>query len=223
MSKRLCVLVAALTCLSTPAWAQKAEVGIFVGYSFLDGVSGTAVIAPDGNTYNRIDPKDSFKWGIDFGVNINENVEVGFLFTQAPSKLELGGTSKLEIGNMSVQTYHGYFAYNFGPSDAKVRPYLQGGFGATNFGSVDYTRPFAGGSGTINGLTKFSSTWGAGVKAYPTANLGVRVGFGWTPTYIKTDAGGWWCDPYWGCYLTGNAQYANALDLTAGITFRFDE
>ena len=221
MVKRLCTFVTVLSCLSTPAWAQhRAEASVFFGYSFQDGVSGTAVIAPDGNTYNRIDPKDGFKWGLDFGVNVKENIQVGFVFTQVPSKLQLGGTATRDVGDMSIYTYHGYFEYLTGESDAKVRAYIMGGLGATNFGAVNYTR-IAGGGGTINSLTKFSTTWGVGVKAYLKPNVGVRAGFGWTPTYIKTDAGGWWCDPYWGCYLTGNAQYSNAVDLTAGITFRF--
>ena len=47
--------------------------------------------------------------------------------------------------------------------------------------------------------------------------VGVRA----TPAYIKSDAAGYWCDPYWGCYLVGNAQYANQIELNGGITFRF--
>jgi hypothetical protein len=43
----------------------------------------------------------------------------------------------------------------------------------------------------------------------------------WTPTYIKTDAAGWWCDPFWGCYLVGNAQYSNQFTFEGGVTFRF--
>ncbi len=33
---------------------------------------------------------------------------------------------------------------------------------------------------------------------------------------------GWWCDPFWGCYLVGDAQYANRFELAGGITFRFE-
>jgi hypothetical protein len=43
----------------------------------------------------------------------------------------------------------------------------------------------------------------------------------WVPTYIKSDAAGWWCDPFWGCYVVGSAQYANQLDFSGGITLRF--
>ena len=60
----------------------------------------------------------------------------------------------------------------------------------------------------------------AGVKFYPSPKVGVRFGARWTPDYIKSDAAGWWCDPFWGCYVVGDAQYANLLDLSGGVTFR---
>jgi hypothetical protein len=62
---------------------------------------------------------------------------------------------------------------------------------------------------------------GAGAKFYGASNFGARVGVRWTPTYIKSDANGYWCDPYWGCYLTGNAQYSNQFEFNGGITLRF--
>ena len=83
-----------------------------------------------------------------------------------------------------------------------------------------YTRA-NGVAGTISGASKFSSTWGAGVKLYGASRVGGRFGVRWTPTYIKSDAEGYWCDPYWGCYVVGDAQYANQFDINGGVTFRF--
>ena len=100
-----------------------------------------------------------------------------------------------------------------------VRPYLQVGLGATDFGGVSYSTALR--TGTTQGATRFSSTWGAGAKFYGASKVGGRFGVRWTPAYIKSDAAGYWCDPYWGCYLVGNAQYANQLELNGGITFRF--
>jgi len=74
---------------------------------------------------------------------------------------------------------------------------------------------------TIPGETQFSTTWSAGVNYFPAPKIGIRGAIRWTPTYIKTDSTGWWCDPYWGCYLTGDPQYSNQLELSGGITFRF--
>jgi hypothetical protein len=223
MLKKTIGMMALASLVVVPAaFAQehKAEVSLNLGWAFSDGVSGTAIKALDGNTYDRIDPKDSFKWGLGVGIFVGENAEVGFLYGQQMSTLTAGGTTTKDIGDLKVNNYHGYFGYNFGASDATVRPYIFGGLGATNFSSVDYTR-VNGVTGTIAGETQFSTTWGAGVKAYPSPNFGVRFGAQWTPTYIKTDSAGWWCDPWWGCYVVGNAQYSNQFELGGGVTFRF--
>jgi opacity protein-like surface antigen len=214
------VLGLVLAMSAAPAMAQtpKAEVGVFAGWALQDGVSGNSYTVPGVGVFDRIDPADSFSWGFDVGVLLGQGAEVGFLFSNQPSKLTIGGTSTIDIGDMSVNTYHGYFAYNWA-TGGKIHPYAMIGLGATNFGSVSYTA--AGINGSLPSQTKFSTTWGAGIKAYPSPKVGFRAGIRWTPTYIKSDAAGWWCDPFWGCYLVGSAQYANILDFTGGVTFRF--
>jgi hypothetical protein len=223
MLKKVAWMAAALTLVTAPSvFAQdaRAEVGFNIGWSFQDGVDGQAVRALDGNTYDRIDPKDSFKWGFNAGALIGPNAEVGFMFMQAPTTLEASGTATREIGDMTINNYHGYFGYNFFDSDVMARPYIFAGFGATHFGAVNYTR-INNETGTIGGETQFSTTWGAGVKVFTGPNFGVKVGAQWTPVYIKSDSAGWWCDPWWGCYVVGDAKYANQFDFTGGVTFRF--
>ena len=79
-------------------------------------------------------------------------------------------------------------------------------------------------SGALNARPKAKrgilGTFGAGLKIFA-KNVGLRLGAQWTPTYIKTDSAGWWCDPYWGCYVVGDARYSNQFQLNAGVTLRF--
>jgi hypothetical protein len=224
MLKKTLVMVALGTLVAAPAMAQekKAEISVLLGYSFADGVDGNGIKTLDGNVYNRLDPKDGFKWGLSGAGLVGPNLEVGFIFSQLMSKLQASGTNTIDIGDMKVNNYHGYVGYNWGDPQDVARMYFFGGLGATQFGSVNYTRP-TGQSGTINSGTKFSTTWGLGVKVMPSgSHVGARFGVQWTPTYIKTDAtGGYWCDPYWGCYVAGVAKYANQWDLNGGITFGF--
>ncbi len=220
MRRVVAVIVAALVLTAGPAMAQgKVEVSGIFGWTFSDGVTGGPVTAPDGNKYSAVDLKDSMNWGLMFGVMANPNVEIGFMFNQQPSKLVLEGTANRELGNMNINSYHGYFGYNFGDEDAKLRPYILGGIGATSYGAVNYT-DVAGKAASTSGATQFSTTWGAGVKFYPSPRVGLRFGLRWTPTYIKSDPGGWWCG-YWGCYMTSSAQYANQFDFSGGVTVRF--
>ena len=220
MSRRVAGLGVLLVLASVaPAAAQRVEVSGTLGWTISDGVDGDGVLAGDGNIYNEVDVTDAASWGFGVGFLTSDNVEVGFLFSQQMSSLEVKGTNTLELGDMNVNSYHGYVGYNFGDVDAKVRPYILGGIGATSYGSVSFNA--RGTTLETGGETQFSTTWGAGVKFLPSKGVGARIGVQWTPTYIKSDAEGWWCDPWYGCYVVGDAQYSNQLQLQGGVTFRF--
>jgi opacity protein-like surface antigen len=222
MLKRIVAMTGLLMlAVAAPGFAQaNIEATVLGGWSFSDGVSGQSILASDGNLYNRLDPKDGSVFGLNFGWLFSDNAEVGFLWTRQSSKLTLGAATTgqdREVGDLSLLNYHGYLGYNFGEADAPVRPFLYGGLGATHFTSVDLTVRQA----RINGNTQFSTTWGAGVKFLPSPRIGIRVNASWTPTYVKSDAEGYWCDPWWGCYLVGDPQYSNQIHLTGGVIFRF--
>jgi hypothetical protein len=216
------VLTSLAVLAASASWAQdyRGEIGASAGWTFSDGVSGQAVRAADGNLYDAIEPDDAFSWGLDLGFFVNENVQIGALFAHQGSKMLITGTNSVELGDWSIDNYHGIVTYNFGDSDAQARPYVFGGAGVTRYGSLDFTG-VNGQQREIGGETQFSTTWGAGVKIYPGESVGVKLGVRWTPTYIKSDAAGWWCDPYWGCYVVGDAQYSNQWELSGGLSFRF--
>ena len=211
--------------LTVPLAAQekRIEVGIQGGWTFSDGVdrgSDPPVITGDGLVFHRIDPEDSFKWSITGGFLITDHYEVGFQYGQQNTTLVASGDTKRDVGDLRISSYHGYFSYNFFDGDARIRPYVLAGLGTTSYGDVDYTR-LDGQTGTIIGLSRFSSTWGAGVKFNPSPAIGVRAGVQFTPTYVKMDSAGYWCDQWWGCYETGSTQYSNQWDLFGGVIIRF--
>jgi Outer membrane protein beta-barrel domain len=215
----LALVAAAIMASAGSAYAQRVEVSGLFGWTFSDGVEGDAV-AVGGELFDAVDLKDSASWGVAVGINATDNVEVGFLFGQQLSTLAIEGTTEVELGDININTYHPYVAFNAGAPDARVRPYFMVGFGATTFGGVDYTR-LNGTTGTTESDTQFSTTWGAGVKVFGGSNVGFRAGVQWTPTYIKSDSEGWWCDPYWGCYVVSDAKYANQFTFNGGVTIRF--
>lgn len=224
--RALAVMTAVVALSATAAWAQpkRFEASASFGWTFSDGVTSRGILVADDYLFASVDPKDSMNWGFGFGVMATDNMEFGFLFSQQLSTLQAGGTSIREIGDMNVTGYHGYFAYNFGLADSDLRPYVLAGMGATNYGGISYTRivPVNGStSGEIGGGTQFSTTWGAGFKMFLTPSLGARFGVRWTPTFIKSDTVGWWCDPYWGCYAVEDLQYSNQWDFSGGVTLRF--
>jgi opacity protein-like surface antigen len=203
------ILVAAAAAMAS-AQEPRVELSATAGWTFSDGVSGSAA----DNSAVRVDPKDAFSWGLRLGFMASPNVEVGGLFNMQKTDLVATGIIDRSVPQ-TLYNYHGYVAYNFGDESAKARPYLLGGVGATQFGALKTP------AGDIGGQSKFSTTWALGVKVNASPHVGIRLESRWTPTYIKSDAVGYWCDPYWGCYTVANAQYANQFELSGGLTLRF--
>jgi len=210
---RKTILTAMMVALgASAAWAQdpRVELSGTAGWTFSDGVNvGTIDESPI-----QVGPKDAFSWGARLGFNLTPNTEIGFLFGSQSTDLEATGVINRSVPQ-TVYNYHGYFAYNFGDTDAAARPYILGGLGATQYGSLSTP------AGDVGGETQFSSTWAAGLKIFPGRNFGLRLEGRWTPTYIKTDPEGYWCDPYWGCYTVGEAEFSNQFELSGGIILRF--
>jgi len=213
MIRKTVLTVAVATALAaSAAWAQdpRVELSGTAGWTFSDGVNvGSIDESPI-----QIGPKDAFSWGARLGFNLSPNLELGFLFASQSTDLEATGVVNRTIPQ-TVYNYHGYLAYNLGDSDATVRPYFLGGLGATQYGSLDTA------VGSIDGETQFSTTWALGLKMFPSPKFGVRLEARWTPTYIKSDPEGYWCDPYWGCYTVGDAEYSNQFELSGGVIIRF--
>jgi opacity protein-like surface antigen len=233
MISRVALATFAVVSVAVAASAQEEsrfEISASTAWTFSDGVTGSAEDR-FGNEFASIDPEDAFAWNIRAGYMLNSNVELGALFGMQSSNLGISvrtttsNAREFTLGDENIYNYHGYFAYNFGES-TKLRPYVLIGMGATQFGGVNVNAanipvPHDGQQRQIEGNTKFSTTWAAGVKVFPGKNIGLRLESRWTPTYIKSDAVGWWCDPYWGCYTVGDAQYANQFELGGGIAVRF--
>jgi hypothetical protein len=119
---------------ATPASAQepKVEVTALIGWAVSEGVNGDPVTTPEGNSFDRVDPTDSFTWGLMAGFLVNDHAEVGFVFRQQLSSLEASGTTAVDIGDFTATYYHGYFSYNFRAPRAHLRPYVMGGVGASS-------------------------------------------------------------------------------------------
>jgi hypothetical protein len=215
MIRKILVCAVAVFCLASPAMAQeKVEISGFLGWVVSDGVPITATPI-NGVTYTRVDPKDSASFGFTFGVNVTPQTQVEFLFSRQLSKMEVRGNGNTLSGDMTVDNYHGNFVYNFGESDAKGRPFVFAGLGMTSYGEV------MGAKNTIPGQSKFSWDIGGGIKFFPSQRIGFKGMVRWTPTYIKTTGTGWWCDPWFGCYPTGIAYYANQFEFSGGVVARF--
>jgi hypothetical protein len=103
--------------------------------------------------------------------------------------------------------------------DDMVRPTVFLGLGATQYSPSDID------GRSVSSTTKFAFSLGGGVKIFPSEHIGFRFTGRWTPTYINTTDGGYWCGWYypWGytCWNVGNANYSHAFEMAAGLVARF--
>ena len=220
--RHVIVICSSLLICVTTAMAQdlkRFEAGLFFGGTTSDGIGVVPTNIGGGRIVDALNPKNGFSWGFDVNYLAGENFAVGFLWDRQSSKLNgdiVGGGSQ-DFTDLNLYNYHGIFTYNFFAAEAKVRPYFFGGLGAT----VNSFAPIN--NFDVDGSTRFSTTWGGGVKVFPTPSLGFKATARWTPTYIKSDPAGVWCSPYypWGCWVVGDPDYANQFEFSAGVVFRF--
>ncbi len=221
MKCRILVVLALMFALSPLALAQDyiMEVTPFFGYTLSNGIDVNPASLPGGAIVNRITPKSGFSWGFQADVLASEMFAMGFLYSAQSSKLELREVSgqKNEITDMKVRNYHAMFTLNLGEEDASAKPFIFLGLGATQYSPDDIA------GNPTDSETKFSTTWGGGMKMYMSDHIGVRLGARWTPTYIKSDPAGYWCNPFWpgGCWLVSEAHYSHQFEFNAGLILRF--
>jgi hypothetical protein len=205
--------------VASPAFAQRVEVSFGAGYVASEGITSNE--RPLLNAvYDTLSPESGASINLTLGVFFNDQLQGEFLFGRQASRLVADGPAgKLPLADLDIYDYLFNLVYNGGERDARVRPFFFGGIGATQY-SFGNTL-LAGSTGSLDGETRFSTNVGGGVKAYFGPNVGVRVGVRWTPTYITSTDAGVWCDPFYGCWAVGNAQYSNRFETSGGLTVRF--
>ena len=219
MIRRIAAVVVGIWVLAAPLSAQRFEVSFNAGYTTAEGVKFDPKLA-GGVLWDEVDVKDGGSFSLTAGFYATPNAQIEFLYARQSSKLTArGAAQEADIADLNVDNYHVNFVYNWGESDAKLRPYAFVGLGATHYAFGSLLTPNV--TGEVDGNTQFSTTWGAGVKYYMAPSIGLKAGMRWTPTYIKSDPAGYWCDPFYGCWLLSDPDYSHQFEFTGGITFRF--
>jgi opacity protein-like surface antigen len=205
------IAVLILGSLVTSALAQNVEVTANVGGQINGGVDLSTSL------FHRIDVHNSVNYGLTLGYLLGEHYSVEFQWNRNEADTfaqPIGvGFSSVKVFSLTQNQYLGNVLFHFTPRDVKLRPFVLFGVGANDMN--------ADRSG-VNGATRFVYALGAGAKYNASKHIGFRGQFKWSPTYITTTDGGYWCDPFWGgCWVVGNNHYLNEFDMTGGITFRF--
>lgn len=219
MSGRIGGIIAGLILTAATVSAQGVEVSGSVGYSGSEGVA-TSRGSLLGQVFDRLNVVSGPTFNFTFGFFMNEQMEVEFLYGVQSSRLDAEGNRvTLRLSELKLHHYMGNFVYNWGSRDTKIRPYLFGGLGATQFAFGEDL--LIGATGPIPHDTRFSTNWGGGVKVMFAPGVGAKFGVRWTPTYIGSTATGIWCDPFYGCWPIGQHHTVNQFETSGGLVLKF--
>lgn len=199
---RVLAFVAAMALIgsSAPAQAQSWE------------VSGLAAFTPSAGLDNQapelseLNIAGGFTWGIQGARLFGPRWGAELLWTQQASALRLEtDDGSADLFTMTIAHLHGEVVYHLGVADAKLRPFVFGGLGATFFRADD-----------LESDTKFSFGLGAGVKYFRWETIGIRAHFRYKPTIMNDEDAGRFCDPFGFCQGT-----LSQVEFAGGAIVRF--
>lgn len=206
------ILFSALTyfALLPSARAQNVEITGYVGGQLNGGLDLSTTI------FRRIDVQNSMNFGASAGYLFGEHFGAEFQWnhTRADTVAQprVGGPDT-KVFTLNQNQYMGNFLLHFRSQEYSFRPFAFIGLGAS---SLSTNRA------SVSGATRFAFSIGGGAKYNLSRHFGLRGQVKYSPTYLTTTDGGYWCDPFWGgCWVVGNDHYLHEFDLTGGITFRF--
>lgn len=208
MRLSISVLLVLLFVTAASAVGQNFEVTPFVGGQINGGLDIS------NGFFNRIEVQNGLNYGVAAGYLLGEHSGIEFMWNRnkaGTTAQTSGGGSSTKVFDLTTNQYLGNFLFHFSDRETPLRPFAMFGLGATNLS------PDNGG----NSITRFAFALGGGVKYNISPHIGARLQGKWSPTYITTTNGGFWCDPIFGCWAVGNDHFLHELDLTVGLTLRF--
>ena len=195
---------------SASAVAQNVEITGLVGGQINGGLDLSTTL------FHRIEVGNGVNYGLTAGYLLGDHYGIEFQWNKnnaGTTAQPLNGGNSIKVFNMTQNQYMGNFVFHFVDREPNIRPFAFFGLGASDL-SPDRKG--------VRGTTKFAFSLGAGAKMKMSKHLGLRGQLKWSPTYITTTQGGYWCDPFWGgCWAVGNDHYLHEFDIGGGITFRF--
>lgn len=201
MSRMTAVATALMIMVScAPAWAQSWEVSGLAAYTPSAGLENQA---PE---LSQLDIGGGFTWGIQGARLFTPRWGAEVLWTHQSSALEVGtDAGSADLFTMTITQLHGDVVYQLGSPNARLRPFVFAGLGATFFSADD-----------LESETKFSFGVGAGIKYFRWDAIGVRAHFRYKPTMLKDEDAADFCDPFGFCQGT-----LHQVEFAGGAVIRF--
>jgi opacity protein-like surface antigen len=196
---RTCGEAFLLLLLASPASAQRFEAAGVFGYTT------AGALEPVASELQSYEIGGGFTWQgqLDYFFTPHLGLEASWAQREGALALETSsGTG--ELFEIDVRQLFGSVVYQWGLEDARVRPFVLGGLGATFFEADD-----------IPGETKLAGAVGGGARVFLHRRLGFNVQAKYNFTLLNDESSDF-CDPFGFC-----ASSVGSFELLSGVVFRF--
>jgi hypothetical protein len=205
---KILVLCACAALGAAPAWAAGVEITPLVGYRF-----GGSFAVPDET--GEVEVEDSVAFGASLSVPIADDGEIEVLWSRQPSRLRgTGGffVPGAQLFDLTLDTFQAGGAYLFGAPEDKLRPYIAVGLGVT------LLAPEPDGLDTE---TRFSASFGAGLKVWLSPRIGLKLEGRGFFTIIESDETVFCGSSVAPCLVAVSGTDLSQGEARVGIIFRF--
>lgn len=188
------------------------EVTPTVGYRFGGTTSQLANSAID-----RIVVPASLSWGASVEYRLSDHLNLELLWshqdTELRANLTAAGTGADEkLSHLNIDTFQVGGMWLSGDPGGRARLYLDLLLGATILTpSPEFSK-----------VTRFSGSFGGGIKYYFADHVGARLGIRWLPVYLNSKSAGYGtCSPIYGCYTYYGSNFLSQGDAYTGLIVGF--
>jgi opacity protein-like surface antigen len=202
--RKLSGLALAMLLAAVPSRAQHWELTGTAGFTTKASIEVT------NSDISSVQVNDGFSWGVSAGYYFNPHYGFEAAFNSQATAIGIEGFDD-SIFDITVNQLHGNFIFQFGLEDAKARPFIVAGAGASVF------NPESG----FDSETKFSWSIGGGLKYFANDRFGVRIQGLYKPTIMNDDPGGYWCDGFGFCYYVADTDWLDQVEFSGGLVFKF--
>lgn len=195
--KRMLALLVALA--AAPAHGGEVEASVFSGYTTRGHIdAGAAGIT-------ELGLKDSVTWGASVLYALSPRVGIEGSWSWQPSAVQVGTQAgRVTMFDVDEHRLQCSVVYRFASEEARLRPFLSAGLGATLLGATD-----------LDTEAKLLLGFGAGLSWRPAGRIGGRLQVRYAPTRLG-DSGSDYCDPFGFCQ-----DWLHQVEMTAGVVVRF--
>lgn len=198
----LCTILTALP-QTTALEAQRVELTPFYGYQF----GGDFDARFDHHDFReQLDVSESEEYGAFLGFALNQHGRVELNWVRQDTELESAALFGPAVADLDLQYYHLGYAYEWTPG--QMHPFLGASVGATELEPAG-----------LGSETKFSWSFGGGVKIFPNPHFGLRLEGRFYSTVLDSDDQVY-CDPF-DCVEVDEGSYLFQFDVKAGVIIAF--